>query len=284
MTAVIVVILGGLAVMILERIFSDQTLPKIQGWWMRVIIINAFQAGLVIVGGLTWDLYLQRYSLFNLAELHPGLSAFIAYFILSFVYYWWHRWRHTVNFLWLGFHQIHHSPNRIEAITSFFKHPLEVFANSLIVSTITYTLLGLTIEAAGWLTVYLAYAEFFYHMNIKTPRWVGYFFQRPEMHRIHHQRGKHFNNFSDLPMWDMLFGTYSNPKTYQGLCGFKVERELMFKEMLMFKNVNGPHINKVNIEPPFSMGRKPKTPSDKSGKVKGPMAFTSAFSNTNRFH
>tara|TARA_B110000037_G_C17018067_1_gene464083 strand:- start:267 stop:527 length:261 start_codon:yes stop_codon:yes gene_type:complete len=75
-------------------------------------------------------------------------------------------------------------------------------------------------------------------LNIRTPHWIGYFFQRPEMHRIHHQRGKHYYNFSDIPLWDMLFGTFKNPKTYQGKCGFKPEREVKLLKILSFKNVN----------------------------------------------
>ena len=46
---------------------------------------------------------------------------------------------------------------------------------------------------------------------MRTPRWVGWFFQRPEMHRIHHEHGRHRNNYGDIPWWDMLFGTYENP-------------------------------------------------------------------------
>ena len=78
-------------------------------------------------------------------------------------------------------------------------------------------------------------------MNIRTPRWIGFFFQRPEMHRIHHQRGKHYKNFSDLPIWDMLFGTFDNPKTYKGKCGFRLERESKLQEMLFHRNVNDPY-------------------------------------------
>lgn len=71
---------------------------------------------------------------------------------------------------------------------------------------------------------------------------MGYFFQRPEMHRIHHKEGVHYNNFSDLPLWDMLFGTYENPKVDpKAPCGFAEERETRFKKMLSFQNVNRPY-------------------------------------------
>lgn len=229
----------GLLLMILERIFPDQKLIDVKGWWLRVIILNGIQVGLVFLGKISWDKWFLGHSLFQLPlNWHPAFSGLISYFIITFIFYWWHRWRHTVNILWLAMHQIHHSPQRIETITSFYKHPLEIVCNCIIIALVNYALLGLSIEAAAWCILYTAIGEYFYHMNIKTPHWIGYFFQRPEMHRIHHEKGKHYNNFSDLPIWDMLFGTYSNPKEMNAPCGFKPERERKFIDMLLFKNVN----------------------------------------------
>ena len=231
----------GIFLMVLERIIPDQPLPSSKDWWQRVVIINGFQLGVIFLGKLTWDQWFLGWSLFHLGELHPALGGFLGYLAVTFVFYWWHRWRHDCNFLWLAFHQIHHSPRRIETITSFYKHPLEIVINSIIIGLVNYTLLGLSLEAAAWCLLYSAMGEFFYNMNIKTPHWIGYFFQRPEMHRIHHQRGKHYQNFSDIPLWDMCFGTFSNPVTYRGLCGFKPKSEARFWAMLATKNVNHPY-------------------------------------------
>ena len=225
--------------MILERVFPDQALEKVKGWWFRVILLNIIQYGVVLLGYHSWELYLQKWSLFHLGQVFPpALGALMAYFVVSFVFYFWHRIRHDSNFLWLLCHQIHHSPSRIETITSFYKNPIEIMINSLIISTIVYTLFGFGAEEAALLTLYTAGAEFFYHMNIKTPHFIGYFIQRPEMHRIHHERGKHYNNFADLPIFDIIFGTFENPKTYNGKCGFKNDRENKLLSMLIFKNVN----------------------------------------------
>lgn len=232
----------GLFLMILERIIPDQKLPHVKGWWGRVLLINLLQLGVVILGKYSWDIWLQKVSLFSLSEaVSPILGGLIAYFISTFVFYWWHRWRHEVNFLWLAFHQLHHSPQRIETITSFFKHPAEIICNSLIIGSITFLLLGLSVESAAFCLLFSAIGEYIYHMNIKTPHLMGYFFQRPEMHRIHHQRGKHYYNFSDLPLWDMLFGTFKNPKNMDTACGFQPEREEKILDMLSFKNVNNPY-------------------------------------------
>lgn len=240
MNIMIPIILGiGLFFIILERVIPDQKLPHVPGWWTRVILINFLQLGVVILGMFTWDKWFMKISVFELlGAVSPVVGGLIAYFVITFVFYWWHRWRHTVNFLWLALHQVHHSPQRIETITSFYKHPLEIILNSLIIGSINFLLLGLSLESAAWCMLFSAVGEYIYHMNIKTPHIMGYFFQRPEMHRIHHQRGKHYYNFSDLPIWDMLFGTFKNPKTMDEACGFKPEREQKLGEMLIFKNVN----------------------------------------------
>jgi sterol desaturase/sphingolipid hydroxylase (fatty acid hydroxylase superfamily) len=235
------IVLIGLSLMVLERIFPDQKLPRIPRWWARVLLLNFCQLAIVVAAGYTWDRWLQRASVLDLgASFGPLAGGLIGYVVATFIYYWWHRVRHTNNFLWLLCHQVHHSPARIETITAFYKHPMELVINSIISSTANYALLGLTIEGAAWVTLFSGAAEFVYHMNIRTPHWMGYFLQRPEMHRIHHQRGKHFNNFADLPVWDWLFGTYQNPATYRGLCGYNLDRELQLGRMLCFKNVNNP--------------------------------------------
>jgi sterol desaturase/sphingolipid hydroxylase (fatty acid hydroxylase superfamily) len=34
------------------------------------------------------------------------------------------------------------------------------------------------------------------------------------MHRIHHQHGRHRNNYGDITGWDRLFGGYKNPRQW----------------------------------------------------------------------
>ena len=247
MITILTVIGAGIFLMILERIMPDQNLKRVKGWWVRVIFVNVIQLLIVIAGGFTWDLYFKKYTvLFLEKETGPLISIILSYLFITFIFYWWHRIRHDINFLWIIFHQLHHSPSRIETITSFYKHPLEIAVNSVLTGFIVYMFFGLSPESGAWVTAVTGIGEFIYHMNIKTQPWMGYFFQRPEMHRIHHQRGKHYSNFSDIPLWDMIFGTFKNPETYQGLCGFKPERENQILNMLLFKNVNGPYHEEKN--------------------------------------
>ena len=224
---------------LLERAMPGWPLPKVKSWPLRVLLINGIQLGVILLAGVSWERWLSSWSVFSLsAHVSPVAGGLLAYFIATFVFYWWHRWRHEYDFLWRAFHQIHHSPQRLEVITSFYEHPGEMIVNSLIGSVLVYTLLGLSLEAGLTYTACTAIGEFFYHTNVRTPQWVGYFFQRPEMHRIHHQYGRHKNNYGDIVWWDMLFGTYENPKEWIHHCGFADAREQRLLAMLIYKDVH----------------------------------------------
>ena len=176
-------------------------------------------------------------SAFHLATLNmPVLEGFAGWFVGTFFFYWWHRIRHLDGF-WVLLHQVHHSPARIEAITSFYKHPLEILADSALAAVILYPLLGVSLEGALWFNCFAATGEFFYHSNFKSPPWLKYLIQTPELHSIHHQLNVHRYNFADLPIWDRLFGTYKDADTFAEHCGFPRDNERKLVAMLAFKDV-----------------------------------------------
>jgi sterol desaturase/sphingolipid hydroxylase (fatty acid hydroxylase superfamily) len=80
----------------------------------------------------------------------------------------------------------------------------------------------------------------FQHANIKTPVWLGYIIQRPESHAVHHAKGVHAYNYSDLPLFDILFGTFRNPKNYVAETGFYFGASGKMSDMLLFKDINQP--------------------------------------------
>lgn len=233
-----IILVSFIVCFVVERLFAGWRLPKVHSWYTRVILINVAQLGVVLLAGVAWERWLSLASLFHLSNyLGDWWAGFCAYFVATFIFYWWHRLRHESDFFWRYFHQIHHSPQRLEVITSFYKHPQEMIVNSILGGLIVYSVLGLSLKAGAVYTLFTALGEFFYHTNIKTPQWVGYFFQRPEMHRIHHQHDRHKNNYGDFVIWDFLFGTYENPKTWSGRCGFDESQELRLKDMLRLKDV-----------------------------------------------
>lgn len=66
---------------------------------------------------------------------------------------------------------------------------------------------------------------------------MKYIIQTPELHSIHHQIGVHKYNYSDLPMWDKLFGTYKDTDVFVERCGFPEENERKLWKMMIFKDV-----------------------------------------------
>jgi sterol desaturase/sphingolipid hydroxylase (fatty acid hydroxylase superfamily) len=92
---------------------------------------------------------------------------------------------------------------------------------------------GIAPGSAAIVVTITGVAELLYHCNLRTPYWLGFVFQRPESHRRHHERGHHRNNYSDLPLWDIVFGTFDNPRETPGECGFGHERERQLLRMLI---------------------------------------------------
>ena len=57
---------------------------------------------------------------------------------------------------------------------------------------------------------------------------------------MHHEYGVHAWNYSDFPLWDMIFGTFRNPESWEGRAGFDAEASRRIGAMLLFQDVNPP--------------------------------------------
>jgi len=104
-----------------------------------------------------------------------------------------------------------------------FRTPFERPGNALLFTTVTVFALGLdpvATMAVAWLGAIYGMVQ---HANLRTPRWLGWFVQRPESHSEHHLRGVHNGNYSDLPLWDLLWGSFSNPEHFVDEVGFEPE-------------------------------------------------------------
>jgi sterol desaturase/sphingolipid hydroxylase (fatty acid hydroxylase superfamily) len=233
------IVLGVAALMMAcEVTRPGRSWPRVAGWWTRAALLNGVQVAMVFLAGITWDRWFAEHRLWSAESLGTAGGAVIGYLAITFFYYWWHRWRHEVGFLWRWLHQVHHSPQRIEVITSFYKHPFEIAANSAISSAILYLGVGVGPKAAAYAVLLTGLAELFYHWNVGTPYWLGFIVQRPESHCIHHQEGVHSYNYADLPLWDMLFGTFRNPRAWEARCGFGPASEHRLLDMLLGVDLN----------------------------------------------
>jgi len=162
----------------------------------------------------------------------------VCYLVLSGVSYAYHWTVHTVPFLWRLTHQLHHSPQRVDIAGSVVFHPIEMLIQTSLQLGVTVLALGLDPLAAALTGYVAAFYGMFQHWNVRTPAWLGYLIQRPEAHCEHHRLGVHANNYGDLPLWDLLFGTFRNPREFIGRCGFESPRDRQMGAMLALRDVN----------------------------------------------
>src|ERR1700722_8133748 len=135
MIQVMLIIAATASFFVLERLFPGRELPEAPGWYVRAAFLNGCQLGIVVLAGVAWKRFFASASLFNVSGMPPLAQGLLGWFGGTFVFYWWHRARHDVDFLWRIFHQVHHSPTRIEVLTAFYKHPVEIAADSVLSST-----------------------------------------------------------------------------------------------------------------------------------------------------
>jgi sterol desaturase/sphingolipid hydroxylase (fatty acid hydroxylase superfamily) len=224
--------------LVLERVYPGRPLPHSAGWYMRALSINIAQLGITLVTGKLWLHVFGHGSILTLSTWKfPMAEGLVGWFVGTLAFYWWHRIRHREGF-WRVFHQIHHSPSRIEILTSFYKHPVEILANSMLSAAILFPLLGCSLLGMFWYNFFAATGEYFYHANLKTPGWLRYLIQTPELHSIHHQYDVHSFNYGDIPLWDRIFGTYMDATAFAERCGFRDGAEQRLAAMLKFVDLH----------------------------------------------
>jgi sterol desaturase/sphingolipid hydroxylase (fatty acid hydroxylase superfamily) len=159
------------------------------------------------------------WSPLGLSSLGTYGGALVTILVSELLQYVLHRSFHTTSVLWRFVHQLHHSAERLDIPGAAFTHPAEAAIGGIAATLVTIAL-GVTPEAAGIAGFFGVFNAIFQHANIKTPRLLGYLIQRPESHSVHHARGVHAYNYANLPLWDLLFGTFRNPADFVETQGF----------------------------------------------------------------
>jgi alkylglycerol monooxygenase len=138
----------------------------------------------------------------------PWLIAFLG---IDFLYYWWHRASHEVNFFWAA-HVVHHQSEdynlavalRQSVLTSWtalpFYLPLALVGVPPLVFATTH----------AFSTLY----QFWIHTQLvgKVRGPADWILNLPSHHRVHHAINPEYldtNYGATLIVWDRLFGTYA---------------------------------------------------------------------------
>jgi sterol desaturase/sphingolipid hydroxylase (fatty acid hydroxylase superfamily) len=223
-----------------ERLRPARPLPPVAGWRVRGVLFLVLGITIASTTPLLWDVWLDDHRLIDARGLGDVGGALVGFAVYELCLYGWHRAMHRTPALWRAFHQLHHSAERVDVFGAFYFHPLDVVGFSFVTSLSLVGILGLTAPAATAAALLLTFCNFFQHANIRTPRWLGWIIQRPESHAVHHRRGVHAHNYSDLPLWDLLFGTLRNPPRCDEEAGFYDGASRRIADMLIGRDVSTP--------------------------------------------
>jgi len=150
----------------------------------------------------------EHWALFHLKNnVWTWLGCFL---LFDFIFYWAHRWGHTVNFFW-GAHVVHHSSeeyNLAVALRQPWFHNLIAFFLFLPIPFLGFQP-EIFLTAAGAHTLY----QFWIHTKAIGKLWkpIEYIFNTPSHHRVHHAVDPKYidKNYAGVFMfWDRLFGTF----------------------------------------------------------------------------
>ena len=221
-----------------EALFPARELPGVKFWKLRGIVAFFLFFYLSSYLPLLWAQFLPQAQLIDLSGIGIAGGAVAGILLYEFGMYVWHRAMHASNFLWRIFHQMHHSAERLDTYGAFYFSPMDMVGFTALGTLCFSVVMGLDPKAVTIVLLVTNFFSIFQHANIRTPRWLGYIIQRPESHGYHHARDIHSHNYSDLPVFDLLFGTFYNPPTYEHPAGFYPGASDRVVDMLLFRDVS----------------------------------------------
>jgi len=221
---------------------ADAAIPgyrqvRISGWRLRGLLWFGFSLVLSTALPFLWDGWLAEHTLLDLTGAGVVGGSLVGLLVAELLIYAWHRALHAATPLWRS-HQLHHAAERMDIYSAFHFHPTDLVGFGLATSLGLVGVLGLDPLAVAIAATAINLLAIVQHANLRTPHWLGYLIARPEMHMLHHQCGEHRWNYSDLPVIDMLFGTYRNPRTLPHLAyGFYDGASRRVPAMLAYRDV-----------------------------------------------
>lgn len=222
-----------------ERLAPGRTLPRVPGWNARTVVALLVYLMVSAYLPLLWGEWLAPLRLAELAAWPAWAAAVLGVLVYELLAYAYHRALHGFTPLWRLIHQMHHSSERLDVPSAFWFGPWDMVGWTLVPS-VMLALIGLPPAAATAALLFIAFLGIFQHANLKTAVWLGYLIQRPESHSVHHQRGVHRHNYADLPLIDLLFGTFHNPRDHARDTGFWHGASDRIAAMLLARDVSQP--------------------------------------------
>ena len=167
----------------------------------------------VIIGILTKTLFFLLFTFiyqFRLLDFSmDSIMWIVLFFADDFSFYWHHRLSHQVRILWAA-HIHHHSSQQFNFTTALRQSWGEPFYKFFFWAWLP--LIGFSPISVLVMHSFSLVYQFFQHTEtVKKTAILGYIFNTPTHHRVHHATQVKYldkNHAGTLIIWDKLFGTF----------------------------------------------------------------------------
>jgi alkylglycerol monooxygenase len=184
--------------------FNDALVDLSCGMSQQILLV--FAVG-VFGAGYLW-LYAHRFF-----SLGGPAAWLVAFFAVDFIYYWWHRLSHRVNFLW-AVHVVHHQSEDYNLAVALRQAVLSVW--TIWPFHLPLALLGVPPIVFATVESFSTLYQFWIHTELVGKLgWYERVFNTPSQHRVHHAINPRYldrNYAATLCIWDRLFGTFEEER------------------------------------------------------------------------
>jgi alkylglycerol monooxygenase len=164
----------------------------------------------LFIAGSFYQLYYFIYNNYKIFDIPATLWVWLALLLATdFVWYWYHRLGHEVNFFWAA-HIVHHHSEEFN-----FTAAARITTFQAIIRTGFWCVLPLIgfhpTMVITMLIVHGSYSFFTHTQLIGKIKWLEYVFVTPSVHGVHHASNEKYldKNYGDMfTFWDRIFGTF----------------------------------------------------------------------------
>ena len=159
-----------------------------------------------LFGGYYW-----MWNHFRILELNPQSVGvwLLCFTLIDFIYYWFHRICHHVNFLWAA-HSVHHQSEDFNFAVALRQSAIQGLFNW--VFYVPLAILGFPpVMFFTLVAINLLYQFFIHTCTINRLGFLELFMNTPSHHRVHHGIQPKYidkNHAGVFIIWDKLFGTF----------------------------------------------------------------------------
>lgn len=167
-------------------------------------LINLF------IAGSFYQAFYFIYENYRLFDIPSNFFMWLGLILATdFVWYWYHRMGHEVNFFWAA-HIVHHHSEEFN-----FTAAARITTFQAIIRTGFWCILPFfgfhPKMVITMLLVHGAYSFFTHTQVIGRIKWLEYIFVTPSVHGVHHASDEKYldKNYGDMfTFWDRMFGTF----------------------------------------------------------------------------